>query len=461
MRFMGGAAVFPGGAVSGPDLDDRWEQACTTTRARAATALGLGDDHLALGLHVCALREAFEEVGFLIGTGPLEALDRSAARSGVRWLETCLEHGVRLQTDSLVPAGRWVTPMPSPVRFDARFFLAAAPPNWQSDPDPDEIDQSMWMTPTAALGAVAAGSLSMAPPTVQVLQALAGHATVHAALAAFQDRTVSPDGALVSTGLGPHVHVVVAPNPGLLTGPGTNTYVIGSEPSIVIDPAMEEEEYLAAVLAAAGPEVAAIVVTHRHPDHVGGAAELTARTGAPVRAFGDDTAGGVEVSRVHDGEVITAGPLRLTALHTPGHSSDHVCLMMGSSLFSGDNILGEGTAVIASPDGNMRAYLDSLERMKALAPERIFPGHFRPLDRGVEVIDGYIRHRREREQEILSLLRNRGRSPEEIVAAVYEDTPAALHPIALLSVRAHLEMAAAEGKVKESAGSWVLAQIRG
>lgn len=458
---MGGAAVFPGGAVSAPDLDYRWEQACTTTRARAAAALGLGDDHLALGLHVCALREAFEEVGFLIGTGPLEALDRSAARSGVRWLETCLEHGVRLQTDSLVPAGRWVTPLPSPVRFDARFFLAAAPPNWQPDPDPDEIDQSMWMTPTAALGAVAAGSLSMAPPTVQVLQALAGHATVDAVLAAFQDRTVSPNEALVSTGLGPHVHVVVAPNPGLLTGPGTNTYVIGSEPSIVIDPAMEEEDYLAAVLAAAGPEVAAIVVTHRHPDHVGGAAELAARTGAPVRAFGDDKAGGVEVSPVHDGEVITAGPFRLTALHTPGHSSDHVCLMMGSSLFSGDNILGEGTPVIAPPDGNMRAYLDSLERLKALAPERIFPGHFRPLDRGVEVIDGYIRHRREREQEILSLLRNGPRSPEEIVAAVYEDTPAALHPIALLSVRAHLEMAAAEGKVKESAGSWVLAQTRG
>jgi glyoxylase-like metal-dependent hydrolase (beta-lactamase superfamily II)/8-oxo-dGTP pyrophosphatase MutT (NUDIX family) len=451
MRFMGGAAVFPGGAVAGADLDPRWEKASAIDAEEAARRIGIDDARGALGAFVCALREAYEEVGFLVGAGALEDLGRGNADDAGAFLRACLDAGVVLGTDALVPAGRWVTPLGSPVRFDTRFFLAHVSSGWEPRPDPAEVDECYWTTPAAALDALAGGRLIMAPPTIEMLQRLVVYPTARAAIDT--PARVGAEGSVLATAVGPGVSLVLAPNPGLMTGPGTNTYVIGSDPSVVVDPAMDDGRYLDRVLEVAGA-VDQIVITHRHPDHVGGAQELRTLTGAPVRAFGDADAGGTPVVPIAGGDSIEIGDLTLTVLHTPGHASDHICLVLGDALFAGDNILGEGTAVIAPPDGDMRAYLRTLERLRAVGPRRIYPGHFRPLEDGVAVIDGYIAHRRSRHAAILAAIA-RPSTVGEIVERVYADTPQELHPVAVHSVEAHLRMARDQGAATIENGRWI------
>lgn len=452
MKFMGGAVVFPGGAVASPDLDPRWRDASRRSPEDAAAALGMDDPAAALGAFVCALREAFEEVGFILGEGPLGRLRRADADDPQRFLETCLSHRVVLATDALVPAGRWVTPSGSPIRFDARFFLAPVPNGWEPAPDPREVSQCRWAAPADALADLAAGRAVMAPPTIEMLQRLSSVASVDTALSA------PPAGRrdVLSVRLSPLVHVVVAPNPGIMTGPGTNTYVVGTSPSLVIDPAVDDPAYLDAIIAAAPGGISEIAVTHRHPDHVGGAAALAARTGAAVRGYGDQPAGTATVVPVADGDVLGAGGARVVALHTPGHAPDHLCFLLAgtASLFSGDVVLGEGTSVIAPPDGNMRAFLHTLRRLAAIDLSRIYPGHFRALDGGNDVVRRLIEHREQRAAEILGALGESPKSPAEIVAAVYTDTPAPLHAIAEYSVVAHLESAEEDGLVRRDDRGW-------
>jgi glyoxylase-like metal-dependent hydrolase (beta-lactamase superfamily II) len=226
----------------------------------------------------------------------------------------------------------------------------------------------------------------------------------------------------------------------------------------VIDPAVDEDGYVDAVMAACGGVVGSILVTHRHPDHVGGAVRLARESGAPVRAWGSDPAGGAAVTPIGDGEVVRAGGVELAALHTPGHASDHLCFYMRSaaSLFSGDAVLGEGTAVIAPPDGDMRAYLDTLHRLLELPVDRIYPGHWKPLDGGRRVIAGYIAHRKEREAKILQAVGREPASLDEIVIRAYSDTPEHLHAIARFSARAHLDMLADEGRVERNDDRWTV-----
>ena len=454
MRFMGGAVVFPGGAVAEADRDPRWNRAATISGDDAAVLLGdVGSPSEALGYFVCALREAREEVGFPAGATPVE---RSAADDPAVFLERSLEVGATLPLDRLVPAGRWVTPLGSPVRFDARFFLVAAPEGWDPDPDPEEVAACYWASPAAALASLAAGDSIMAPPTVEMLQRLQGHSSVDEALTSMSNETAQESGALLSARLSPLVQVVLAPNPGLMTGPGTNTYIVGSDVTVVIDPAVESDEFLDTISRAAG-EVSQILITHRHEDHVGGAAALAARTGAPVRAFGADPAGGAQVEPLRDGDVVPVsreGTLR--ALHTPGHASDHLCFLFENlaSLFAGDNILGEGTSVIVPPDGNMGDYLESLRRLRALELERIYPGHFRPLDGGDEVIDGYLEHRSARERAIAGAIGDGAVSLERIVSQAYSDTPDYLHGIAVHSTLAHLELLESKGEVEQDGDKW-------
>ena len=448
LRFMGGATVFPGGAVDDADLDPAWEAASTLSRAEAAALLAEDDGGRALAFFVCALREAFEEVGWIEAVAGRGELSRADAEDAARWLGRCLDQRVVLPADRLVPAGRWVTPEGAPIRFDTFFFVARAAPGWEPAADPSEVDAAWWEAPADALARHAAGDLLMAPPTVEMLQRLVGHDDVGSLL----DSLRSPSSA---TRLSPFVEVLVAPNAGVMTGPGTNTYVVGADPSIVIDPAVDEPAFLDEVVASAG-RVVAILVTHRHSDHTGGAAALAEMTGAPVRAYGDERAGDADVTPIHDEEVVEAGPVRLVAIHTPGHASDHLCFYLDgtTSLFSGDTILGQGTAVIAPPDGDMRAYLDSLRRLLSWRIGRIYPGHWPALDGGRAVIERYISHRMEREAAIREAVRANPSSIDEIVARVYVDTPPQLHPIAAYSVRAHLDMLEAAGEVRRLNERW-------
>lgn len=447
MRFMGGATVFPGGAVASADLDPRWQRACSGSR-----------EETELSRLVCGLREAFEEVGFILATGPVDELERGDAADPARFLERCLELGIVLATDQLVPIGRWVTPLGAPVRFDAEFFLAPAAGSWEPVPDEREVESCTWLSPVEALAELASGSRLMAPPTVEVLQLLVRYESVAAALQGAQERRLHGPGRTQVTRLSPLVTWVLAPNPGVMTGPGTNTYVVGTGPVAVIDPAVDDESYIEA-LSAAAPVIDVILVTHRHEDHVGGIEAVVARTGAPVRAFGDAPAGNVTVEPLRDHDALDIGGGRLRVLHAPGHSSDHLCFLLerAASLFAGDNVLGEGTAVIAPPDGNMRAYLATLERLAALDVDRIYPGHFRPLDGGTAVLEGYLAHRRARDQKIFAALQSLGRADvDSIVELAYDDTPVELHPIARYSALAHLEMMEEDGRARNRNGQWQL-----
>lgn len=461
LRFMGGAAVFPGGAVSPADLDPRWEALSARSSEEAARLLDLDDRRAALGYLVCALRETFEEVGLLLADGDTQGVRRRDAEDAAAFLHRCEALQLRLRTDLLIPAGRWVTPLGSPVRFDTRFFLVDAPPGWEAIPDPREVERCWWTTPAVALEGLASGSLMMAPPTIEMLQRLEGHSSSSEIAASLLANPVGEHGDIISVRLSPLVHVVLAPNPGVMTGPGTNTYIVGAAPTCVIDPAVADEAYLTAVEAAAG-EVGSILITHRHPDHIGGVAALASRYRCPVRAHGTEAIGGVDVEPLSDGDRVEFGGGVLEALHTPGHARDHLCFYLreGASLFSGDNILGEGTAVIAPPEGDMGAYLTSLERLRRLHIDRIYPGHFRPLHGGTAVVDAYLQHRAERRDAVLDAMRQGASTPEEIVENVYTDTPPHLHPVAVLQVRSMLDLLQAEGLAAAADDRWVPVDVK-
>jgi glyoxylase-like metal-dependent hydrolase (beta-lactamase superfamily II) len=182
-----------------------------------------------------------------------------------------------------------------------------------------------------------------------------------------------------------------------------------------------------------------------------------------VRAFGAGSAGGAPVEPLHEGEALAVPGATLSWIHSPGHARDHVCFLLegAASLFSGDNILGEGTAVISPPDGDMGAYLASLERLRELDVDRIYPGHFRALDGGSWVIDRLLEHRAQRAGAILDVLKTRPLRPEEIVSVVYRDVSSELHSLAARTVVAHLELLERQDRVARTDEGWCLAGVEG
>jgi glyoxylase-like metal-dependent hydrolase (beta-lactamase superfamily II) len=246
------------------------------------------------------------------------------------------------------------------------------------------------------------------------------------------------------------IDVVVAPNPGPYTLEGTNSWIVGHDPSLVIDPGPDEPGHIERVAERAG-RIEAILVTHHHPDHAPGAALLSTLAGAPVRAFRPREG----EAPMADGEEAEGGGARLVAVHTPGHSGDHLVFheLEAEALFTGDAVLGRGTSVVDPPEGDLRAYLASLERMLELRPRRLYPGHGPVIEDAESKLREYQAHRAERERQVLAGLSSGPMAPEELVPLIYAEYPVELHPAAARSVLAHLLKLAAEGRVRLADGS--------
>ena len=241
----------------------------------------------------------------------------------------------------------------------------------------------------------------------------------------------------------PAITRVVAPNPGPYTGPGTNTWIVDAGPvSVVIDPGPDDESHLAALnRRLAGKTVGVVLVTHSHPDHLPLAERFAAPHHASVRRHPE----------LRDGDVVRAGNLSLTALHTPGHSADHLCFLLpgDGAVFTGDLILGQGSSMVTYPEGDVAAYLRSLERLAALRPRILFPGHWDPVREAMAKIEEYRRHRLEREAQVLAAVRKGPGTPAELTRRVYGELEEKLMVAAEMTLRAHLRKLVDDGLVRE------------
>ena len=256
---------------------------------------------------------------------------------------------------------------------------------------------------------------------------------------------------------------VTAPNPGMMTGPGTNAYIVGREELALIDPGPESAAHLEVMLRAVGDRLKWILCTHTHLDHSPGARALKAATGAQILGFArvpddgrQDTAFAPDRALAEGGELGTR-EYRLRALHTPGHASNHLCYLLEEKklLFTGDHVMQGSTVVISPPDGDMQVYLDSLQRLLALDVAAFAPGHGHVIERPHEEARRLIAHRLKREQKVLDAFAAKNPATlDELLPLVYDDVPQQVHAVARRSLHAHLIKLAGDRRVSESGGVW-------
>ncbi len=482
--FAPGAYVFPGGTVDARDA---------SLRARERATRRTDQDETILSYATAAVREAFEELGILLARGNVDAAAVAALAQRLdRGHDADLfaqiaQHGLRLALDEVHWLSHWVTDRDLPKRFDARFFVARMPEHQQPVADEGEQFEPTWVTPAEGLARHEEGTFDIIFPTIRTLRRLTrfgsvdeviGHASSQKRISISCPRggwlrgrierfgeeelpfgeleLVSPDGSIrhsldwQSERVVPllrHVHRLTAPNAGRMTGPGTNTYLVGGPGDwLVIDPGPDDAAHIDRIAAVVGDGLKTIVCTHAHPDHAPGAVPLQQRTGARIagRPSGphfdpawtfrpDETLG--------DGVRLRVGDSTLRVLHTPGHAEHHVCLLLEEDglLFSGDHILNGSTTVIDPPDGDMRAYVTSLERLAAEPFEYILPAHGHVIARAKTEVARLIAHRMAREARVVAALdRLGGGTLAELVKLAYDDVDPILYPVATRSLTAHL-----------------------
>lgn len=267
------------------------------------------------------------------------------------------------------------------------------------------------------------------------------------------------------TELAPGVRRLVAPNPSMMTGPGTNTYLLGQGQIAVVDPGPAMPKHVTAIQELAAGTIKWILVTHTHPDHSPAAALLMEATGAeligrpPPKGRHQDQTFEPEVVP-EDGDTVEVGEVELKAIHTPGHASNHLCYLheRHKFLFTGDHIINGSTVVIDPPDGDMGDYLRSLERLKSLDTKAILPGHGDVMNEPQEAIDWLIKHRREREAKVIAALQQQpNATSRQLVPLVYDDVDKDRYELAEHSLLAHLIHLEEELRVSMANGRWKLA----
>jgi len=264
----------------------------------------------------------------------------------------------------------------------------------------------------------------------------------------------------------PRVATVLGHNPGPFTGPGTNTYLVGSSARPILLDTGQGVPIWGDLLVAALKELCGssgldrIVLTHAHADHIGGVKQARERFGEmeviKMPWEGHDAAAGNRLTEIADGAVVKGEGLTLRAIHTPGHAPDHLCYYLDEerALFTGDVVLGAGTTVIPDDTGDLGQYMDSLHRLLELDLDTIYPAHGPVIRKPKEKIREYIAHRELREQQVLEALSGGGLEVMAIVKKIYVDVPEYLHPAAASSVRSHLKKLAREGRVVEHGQRW-------
>ncbi len=531
--MRGGAAVFPGGVLDRRDAE-ALPLSLGPSDAEASALLGVAQG--GAGYFVAAVRETFEEVGLLLAVAddgrtidvaalyphrePLNNGELSAA-------DFCRAHGLRWDLRSLVYCGHWLTPLTVPKRFDTRFFIAHAPAGQAAQADMGEAVELMWLTPAEALDPKR--GLKLMPVTRRTLQDLGRQPSAAAAMEAARQRQhqvelIEPRVAQNARGrhvvlpgelpwaevgrldparsggaycdlvpgrvvqLSPCVLRVTAPNPGPMTGPGTNSYLVAAPRTdnnserewTVIDPGPEgpaagEDSHLQALLAAAqhgGPgRITQILVTHTHRDHSPLAAALSRATGAPVlgrvaaHPQWQDPQFAPQREPVHGERLALGAGCTLRVVHTPGHASNHLCYLLEEehTLFTGDHVMQGSTVVINPPDGDMVAYLQSLQALLVEPLQWLAPGHGFLVDQPHQVLRDLVAHRMKRHAKVQAALQRAGSAGlDDLVPVVYDDVSPSLHGMARRSLLAHLlklqhdgqASAAANGPQGEAADRW-------
>ncbi|TFZ05269.1 MBL fold metallo-hydrolase [Ramlibacter henchirensis] len=499
--FAPGAYVFPGGGIDAADA---------AAHEIASRRPGQADAHLTQA--IAAIRESFEELGVLLARhadgrfadgADVEALDRHRPLS-----PQCRDRGLTLAADCVFLLAHWITDRDLPRRFDVPFLVARMPEGQEPVADEAEQFEPVWVRPADALTRHHAGQFFMIYPTLRTLERLQPFASVQAVLDACAGEKplwtscpragflagkearymehdlpygelelVSPDGQIVHhldwqcerpVQLLKNVRRLTAGNPGVMTGPGTNSYIVGDAGTgyLVIDPGPNDPPHLQRLFDATGGDIRMIVCTHSHSDHSPGARPLQAMcarkppilglrsqpTARPGSVFTPDR-------ELADAEVLGLSgggqEHHLKVIHTPGHAANHLCLVLVEDglLFSGDHILNGSTTVVDPPDGDMTAYLDSLDRLSAACAEHgigfIFPAHGHVIGSAMDAIARLKAHRLQREAKVIAAMRARpGATPEDWVPLAYDDVPQRMWPVAQRSLIAHVERIQALGLVR-------------
>ena len=504
--FAPGAYVFPGGGI---DAADNAAHGQSTRRPTQ------GDLHLTQA--IAAIRESFEELGVLLAThadgshvttADIASLDRKAP-----FAAQCQARNLTLAGADVFVLAHWITDRDLPRRFDVPFLVARMPEGQEPVADEAEQFEPEWIRPADALAKHATGKFFIIFPTIRTLERLHHYATVEAVLnacasekplwtscpragflqgkeARFMEHEspygelelTSPDGQIVHTldwqtdtpvRLLKNVMRLTAPNPGVMTGPGTNSYLVGDATSgyIVIDPGPADADHILRLYNAANGDIRLIVCTHSHPDHSPGARPLqalceaagkrpliaglpSAPTARADSAFTPDKVLlhqeqitpefiGLMANLIHEN---SQNSHTLKVLYTPGHAANHLCLVLleDGLLFSGDHILNGSTTVINPPDGNMNTYLESLDLLSVACDEHqidfILPAHGYAIGKAKTAIAQLKAHRLKREAKIMRVMTSLPDGTlDDWVPLAYDDVDERIWPVAKRSLLAHVE----------------------